>query len=392
MHAVALLVAAQVLAQTAAITLVATSSLIGFDLAADKSLATLPLALGMISGAALTLPAARLMQRRGRRAGFLAGAFCGLACALLAVLALRWHSLPLFVLASMLGGAYQACFQFYRFAATEAVDASRRPRVLSLVVSAGIVAALAGPALASLATSGNAHAFEYAYLLLAALAAVALLLLWRLRLPAPQPRAAGAAPPRPVRELVAQPVFVTALTASAVGVGVMSMIMSATPLAMQLCGLPRSESPQVIRWHMLGMFVPSLFSGDLIRRLGVYPVLLLGTAMLALQWLVSSSGVTLAHFTAGLLLLGIGWNFLYVGGSTLLARAWRPGEEGTVQAMHDAVVYVLASAASWTAGALLTAAGWKAVNLLALPALAAVSLVVVAQWRRAGASVIGGAR
>ena len=385
MHAVALLIAAQVLAQTASIALFATSALIGFDLAADKSLATLPVALGMISGAALTLPAARLMQRRGRRVGFLAGAWFGLGCALLAVLALRLQSLPLFLLASVLGGAYQACFQFYRFAATEAVDAPRRPRVLSLVVSAGIVAALAGPALARLATSGLAHGFEYAYLLMAMLAVVALALLWRLRLPPPALPAAGAAAPRPLRELVSQPVFLTALTASSVGVAVMSMIMTATPLAMQLCGLPRSQSPQVIQWHMLGMFVPSLFSGELIRRLGVYPVLLSGAALLGLQWLVSNAGQTLVHFTIGLLLLGIGWNFLYVGGSTLLAKAWRPGEEGTVQAAHDLTVYVLASVASWSAGALLTAASWTAVNLMAVPAVLLAGMVVAIQWRRAGA-------
>jgi uncharacterized membrane protein len=221
---------------------------------------------------------------------------------------------------------------------------------------------------------------------------VALALLSRLRLPAAPPRAAGTAAPRPLRELVAQPVFLTALTASAVGVSVMSMIMSATPLAMQLCGLPRSASPQIIQWHMLGMFVPSLFSGEVIRRLGVYPVLAMGVAILGLQLLVSTSGLTLGHFAVGLLLLGIGWNFLYVGGSTLLARAWRPGEEGPVQAMHDMTVYALASIASWSSGALLTAAGWNAVNLLATPAVLLTGLVIIVQWRRrTGLSATGSA-
>lgn len=384
-----MLVVAQILAQTAAIAVVATSALIGFDLAANKALATLPAALGMFTGAALTIPASMWMQRHGRRSGFLIGAGCGIFCATLAVLALRQRSFLLFTIANMLAGAYQACFQFYRFAATESVAAERRPRVLSLVVSAGLVAAVAGPSLARLAASGGVRATEQAYGILALVALLAFGILSRLQLPRPV-RAANAAPPRPLRELVTQPVFLTALASSTVGVGVMSMIMTATPLAMEWCGLPRSRSPLVIQWHMLGMFVPSLFTGDLIRRFGVLPIMLLGALAFAAQLLVSISGISVTHFVIGLLLLGIGWNFLYVGGSTLLARAWRPGEEGAVQAAHDVTVYAIASVASWSAGAVLSARGWTAVNLLAAPAVLLVAVLIVVQWwPRSGISTQG---
>jgi MFS family permease len=375
-----LLIVAQILAQTAAITFVALSALIGYDLADNKALATLPLAIGMVAGAALTIPAAGFMQRFGRRPGFQLGAVAGLCSAGFAVAALHWRNFALFLMASAAAGAYQACFQFYRFAAAEAVEAAQRSRVLSFVVSGGIVAAFTGPAVARLALAGDQAGYEHSFIVLGVLAVSALLLLSRLpaRTLISRP---GHGAVRSFSVLVAQPVFLTALTSSAVGVAVMSMIMSATPLAMQYCGLPRALSPTVIQWHMIGMFVPSLFTGEVIKRFGVLPTMLCGAFILLLQIAVSTAGVTYPHFATGLLLLGVGWNFLYIGGSTLLARASRSGEEGRVQAMHDMAVYALASLATTFSGGLLTAWGWNVLNFAAVPALAVVLLAIGLQWR-----------
>ena len=386
-RALPLLIAAQVLAQTSTITLISISALIGFDLAADKSLATLPVAASMLSGAALTIPASLLMARIGRRGGFTLGAMAGLACALLAVVALRRHSFGLFISASVCSGAYQAFFQFYRFAATDAAAPERRSRVLSLVVSGGIVAAFAGPALARYATRGETSDFGTTFQVLAVLALIAVAVLWALPASLRVPRAASAATVRDWPTLLRQPLFLTALCGSAVGMSVMVTVMTSTPLAMQWCGIPRALSPTVIQWHMLGMFVPSLFVGDLIRRFGVLNIMLCGAVLLLAQCLVAVSGVSYAHFVVALALLGLGWNFLYVGGSSLLAQAWRPGEESRLQGAHDLVVFTLASLGSLSSGALLQWSGWNAVNLLALPAIAVAAVVIVVQWRLRGAPV-----
>jgi len=376
-----LLIAAQMLAQTAAIALVATSALVAFELADNKALATLPVALSMVTGAALMVPASLFMQRFGRRPGFALGATFGIASGLVAALALWRESFLWFALANMLAGGYQAFAQYYRFAATEAVSVERQARVLSLVISGGIVAAFAGPTLARLGERGGVASFIEMYLTLAALAVVAMLLLSRLRLPLPLPRAQRPAT-RATGEILRQPVFLTALAGSGAGFIVMTTIMSSTPLAMQLCGLPLTASATVIQWHMLGMFVPSLFVGDLIRRFGVLQIMTAGALIVLLQIAINLNGISYGHFIVGLTLLGVGWNFLFIGGSTLLLQAWRPGEQGRVQAAHDFVVFGLGSIGSFASGALLTASGWNAVNVVALPLLVLALIMIARYWRR----------
>jgi MFS family permease len=378
-----LLIAAQVLGQTASITLVAISALVAYSLASNPGLATLPIAVGMVASAGLMMPASLLMQRYGRRAGFVAGAGCGVLCAASAVLAVRWHSFPLFLLANALAGAYQACAQFYRFAAIESVAIAQRARAVSWVVSGGIVAAFSGPALARLAGQGDSLAFQRVFVMLGALALLALLLLWRLHLPAPV-NSHDDVPPRPLRALVLQPVFLTAVTASTAGFGIMSSIMTATPLAMGLCGLPLTLAAGVIQWHMLGMFVPSLFVGELIRRTGVLRVMAVGAVLLMIAIAVARRGQALQNFYIALTLLGMGWNFLYIGGTTLLAEAWRPGEQARVQASHDLTVFGVASLGAFYSGRLLDSAGWNSVTIFMLPllALAVVMMLWLARHRR----------
>jgi MFS family permease len=383
---VALLVAAQILGQTASITLVAISALVAFALASQPGLATFPIALSMVASAAFMMPASLFMQRFGRRPGFMLGAFCGALCGLCAVLAVRSHSFPLFLVASGFAGAYQAFAQFYRFAAIESVVLAQRARAVSWVVSGGIVAAFSGPALARLAGQGDVAAFEWVFAALTVLALLALLLSSQLQLPTLLAHKDDAQP-RPLGALIAQPVFLTAVAASTAGFGIMSSIMTATPLAMGLCGLPLGLAAGVIQWHMLGMFVPSLFVGELIRRAGVLRIMAVGVVVLLAAVVAARQGQALWNFYSALTLLGIGWNFLFIGGTTLLTEAWRPGEQARVQACHDLTVFAVASCGAFYSGRLLDSAGWNRVTIFMLPLLAlAVAMMWLMARRRAVAN------
>jgi predicted MFS family arabinose efflux permease len=214
-----------------------------------------------------------------------------------------------------------------------------------------------------------------------ALALLAIVVVALLRLPPPALPEAGTLA-RSVAVLIAQPVFLTALAASVAGYGVMSIIMSATPLAMQLCGLSRASSSDVIQWHMLGMFAPSLFAGDVLRRIGMVKFLSCGALLMGGAILAALNGQDLAHFYIALTLLGVGWTFLFIGGSTLLAQAWRPGEQAKVQAAHDFVVFGVASCGTFFSGRVLTGRGWSSVNTLTLPLLLLAAVMIVVHWRR----------
>jgi predicted MFS family arabinose efflux permease len=216
---------------------------------------------------------------------------------------------------------------------------------------------------------------------MALLAALAMLLLSQLQLPLLLHRPRNQ-PVRPLWELVTQPLFLTAVSASTAAFAIMSSIMSATPLAMQLCGLPLTSATSVIQWHMLGMFVPSLFVGDLIRRLGELRVMSLGAALLLVAIMVARQGQAAANFYVALCLVGAGWNFMFIGGSTLLVRAWRPGEEATVQASHDLTVFAVGSFGAFYAGRVLDNAGWNRVNVFMLPLLAVALLMMFLTARR----------
>jgi MFS family permease len=384
-HNLALLIAAQILLQTTGISLIAISALLAFDLANDKSLSTLPVALGLIVSAVMMTPAALFMQRHGRKAGFLLGASAGLASAAAAWLAVQRHSFALFLLANVLFGCYQACAQYYRFAAAEASTPADRPRAISAVVAAGLLAAFTGPALARLASAG-APGFTQIFAVQLALALLALLALCWLKLPPMAQPAPGGG--RPLAGIVRQPVFVAAVACSAAGYGVMAATMSATPLAMQICGYTVAGAASVIQWHMLGMFAPAFFSGGLLARFGIVPVLLAGMLALGAAVIVAVSGQQLWQFYVALTLLGMGWNFLYVGGSTLLIQAWRPGEQARVQASHDLTVFTVGSLGSFLSGRVLNSAGWNSVNLFTLPLLAVAALMLIVYWRARRTSAV----
>lgn len=383
---VLLLAGAQALFQTATIMLLTMAALVGQMLADDKRLATLPVAMSVAATALCLIPAALLMQRYGRKKGFLFGILCGAVAGLGSAYALYIGSFWLLVGASMLMGTYQSFAQYYRFTAADVARPEFKSRAISWVIAGGVVAAIAGPNLARYTHDLGSMPFLFSYLLLASLSLVAALLVMALRLPSPQGQAATQATPRPLREIMRQPVFMTALIGSSVGFGVMVMVMTATPLAMQFCGQPLAAATNVIQWHVLGMFVPSFFTGNLIRRFGVLQVMLCGVVLLGLHVLIALSGNEYLHFLSGLVVLGIGWNFMFIGGTSLLVQSYRPGEQARAQAAHDFLMFAVVSLGSFSAGGLLNAWGWQAVNLAALPflAIAATALLWLQGLRRRG--------
>lgn len=370
-----LLAGAQALFQTVSVMVMTLSALTGQQLAGDKSLATLPVAMMMVAAAATMIPASMLMQRFGRRTGFLLGTALGCLAGLCAAAAIWLHSFWLFVFANMLVGGYQGFAQYYRFAAADVASAGFRSRAISWVIAGGVVAALAGPNLARATQGVGPLPYMASYFMASVLSILALLVVTRIAVPpAAQTQAHGAA--RPLSAILRQPVFVTALIGSSVGYGVMIMVMTATPLAMQLCGQSLGASATVIQWHVLGMFLPSFFTGNLIRRYGVLTIMGSGIVLLGGHVAVALSGIAFLHFLSGLILLGVGWNFLFIGGTTLLTEAYNPAERAKTQAAHDFLMFAAVSLGSFSAGGLLNTWGWRSVNLTTLPFLGA-SLVAV---------------
>lgn len=382
---VAILAAAQALFQTASVLVMTIGGLAGGQVASIASLATAPIAAMFLGTAAATFPASLWMAKAGRRAGFLAGALLGLAGGLVAALGLSLHSLVILSLGTFLVGCYQGFAQFYRFAAAEVSDAAFRPRAISLVLAGGVVAAIAGPWLARVGGPLLDPSYAGSFLFLAAASlAAAVLLIW-LRVPMPAAVASGE-PARPLREIVRQPAYLVALFGAATGFGVMILAMTATPPAMLQHRHGLADATLVIQLHVLGMFLPSFFTGSLIARYGVLRVMLSGVALLAGHVLLTLTGTGFYSFASALVLLGVGWNFLFVGGTTLLTGTYRPSERGRAQATNDMSIYVVGLGASLAAGALLKLLGWQAMNLVLLPWLAAVALAIVWLGSRAPAA------
>jgi MFS family permease len=372
-----LLAGAQALAQTTSVVVITIAGVVGLGLAPNRSLATLPVAMTLTGTAITLIPASWLMQRLGRRAGFLLGAALGCLAGLVAAIAVREHSFALFLLAALLVGGYSGFAQYYRFAAADVASDAFRGRAISWVVSGGIVAAIAGPAIVRLTDDLAAPPFLATYLALIALGILALFFISRLVLPpARAPHSEG--PARPLWQIVRQPVFLTALAGSTVGFSVMTTVMTATPIAMLMCGQTVADSTVVIQWHVLGMYVPSLFTGSLIRRFGVLGVMGCGIALLGAHVAIALSGIEFLHFVSGLTLLGVGWNFLFVGGTTLLTQAYRPAERAKAQATHDFIMFSVVTLGSFSAGALLEGWGWRAVNFTVLPLLFVAGVAVTA--------------
>lgn len=355
----------------------AIAGLAGATVASRPEFATAPVAAMFLGTALFTLPASLWMSRVGRRAGFIAGAALGTFGGVVAAAGLWAQSLVLVCVGTFLVGGYQGFAQFYRFAASEVAKPEFRPKAISYVLAGGIVAAVLGPLLGK--WGGPLLSSEYAgsFLLLAATSLFATVLLTRLRIPAPRAAGHDGPAPRALAVIAAQPAYFVALLAAATGYGVMILAMTATPLAMLHHRHGLADATTVIQLHVLGMFLPSFFTGALIARLGVLRIMLAGVALLAGHVVVTLTGTGFYSFAAALILLGVGWNFLYVGGTTLLTTTYSASEKGAAQALNDLSIFVIALVCSLAAGALLRALGWQMLNAILLPWLAATALALV---------------
>ena len=370
----ALMLSAIVLAMTLA-------AILGNMLAPDKALATLPVAAMVVGTALASLPASMLMRRLGRRAGFQIGAVLGVGGSILSAMALYQGDFVAFVIGHVLLGSYQGFANYYRFAAVEAAGPDRAGKAISLVVAGGVVAAFLGPQLALWGRDWiGGQIFVGSYLAQGVLSLLALALLARLDLPKVSTAHPGVA--RPLREILAQPVLRVSIFGAAIGYAVMIMVMTATPLAILGCGLPGTSVTPVIQWHVVGMFAPSFFTGSLIQRYGAPRIMQIGFLLLLGNVALALSGVEFLHFLSALILLGVGWNFAFIGGTALLAQTYRPAEQLKVQAANEFSVFGLVALATLSAGWLYDRFGWVTLNLAVVPLLVAALIATVNIERR----------
>jgi MFS family permease len=361
-----LLACCQALLLTNSVTLVAIGALAGYALAPDKNLSTIPNTLYVIGIAAATFPASLWMKRVGRRAGFLSGIAIGLVGAVVATFAIYTANFALLCVGHGLLGAYNAFGQYYRFAAADVASAEFRPQAISLVMAGGIVGGILGPELSKHTIDLAQPTFLLTYASLLVFGLLAAAIVSQLQVP-PTKESSSDAPARDLGEIVRQPRFAVAVIVGALGYAVMNFLMTATPLAMRFCGHPYGAAAGVIAAHVVGMFAPSFVTGSLIKRFGVVNVMGAGVVVMIACVAVALSGQAVAHFWWALVLLGIGWNFMYVGGTTLLTESYRPSEKAKAQGFNEITVFAVQAVSAFSSGYLVNAAGWDLLNYIALP-------------------------
>lgn len=354
-------------------TLLASSAMVGLALAGHKSLATMPLALLFLAQMATTIPASLYMARVGRRLGFMTSALLGLAGAAFATAGVINANFSIFCLGTTLIGMFNGFGQYYRFTAAEVAPEDYRSRAISYVLVGGVIAAFAGPNLANWSRHSLTAEFAGSYACLIGLYLLAFGFASLLQIPKPAAvsRSKGG---RPLSVIARQPAYLAAVASAMVGYGVMNFIMIATPLAMQGYAHAFSDTAFVIQWHILGMFVPSFFTGHLIRRFGTANIMLAGILLLGLCVWINFAGTTVTHFWSALVLLGLGWNFLFVGATTLLTETYAPVEKAKAQALNDFIVFGTVTITSFSSGAVQHALGWQTINMAVIPFLLLVGI------------------
>lgn len=357
---IARLTLAQALAGANAVVVYAIGAIVGHTLAPSKMLATLPISIFVVGMAVWILPSGAIARRHGRRASFLVGAGCGVLIGLLAATAVLLQSFWLFCVATFFGGVYAAVVLSFRFAAADGVEPALRPRALSFVMGGGVAAGVFGSQLISGTADWWApHTFAATFLAQSVAAALSAVVLWGVKLP--MPTAAETAQGRPLGELAAQPAFVTAVICGAVSYMLMNFLMTAAPLAMHLCGHPQQASTLGLQWHVIAMYGPSFFTGRLIGRFGARRIVLVGLVLIGAAVAIGLTGIEVAHFWLTLILLGLGWNFGFVGASALVLECHRPEERTRVQSLNDFLVFGTMAVGSWASGGLLAAYDWNTV-------------------------------
>jgi MFS family permease len=378
------LAVAQALAGANSTVVYATGAIVGATLAPSNALATMPISIFVVGMAACTLPAGVIVQRHGRRAAFLAGTGCGVLTGVLAAAAMVIGSFWLFCAATFFGGAYAAVVLSFRFAAADCAPPERRARALSAVMAGGVFAGVIGPQLVTYTMNlWPPYMFAATFLAQAAVAAISAIVLLGVRLP--MPTQAEAASGRRLGAVARQPRFITAVICGAVSYLLMNFLMTAAPLAMKMCGLSQASSNLGIQWHVIAMYVPSFFTGRLITRFGAGRVVAAGFALIAASAGVGLTGVSVPYFWLALILLGLGWNFGFVGASALVLECHRPEERTRVQSLNDFIVFGTMVIGSFLSGGLLTSYGWASIlELSFVPLALAVVALGVTSLRRPG--------
>lgn len=380
------LAAAQALTGANSAVIFATGSIVGAALAPDMSLATVPLSMYVVGLAAGTLPTGAISRRFGRRWAFVIGTGLGTLTGLIGSFAILHASFALFCLATFLGGLYGSVAQSYRFAAADGASAAYRPKAVSWVMAGGVFAGVLGPQLVQWTMDiWSPYLFAFSFLVQAAVALIAMGIVAGVDMPKPAP--ADLHGGRPLLTIVTQPRFIAAALCGVISYPMMNLVMTSAPLAMKMCGLSLSDSNFGIQWHIVAMYGPSFFTGALIARFGAPKIVAAGLLLEAGAAAIGLSGITAMHFWATLIVLGVGWNFSFIGASALVLETHRPQERNKVQAFNDFLVFGMMAIGSFSSGQLLANYGWSAVNMVVFPPVAlglvALSLASWARRRRA---------
>jgi len=375
---------AQTLGGSSGPIVISLGGLVGQELSTDPAIVTLPVSLYNLGLALGTLPAAFIMRRFGRRSGYLLGAATGLVAGLIAALGIYWASFWVFSLGTFVGGFYASYVQSYRFAAADGVSGPLKGVAISSVMVGGLAAAILGPQLV-IWTRESIPAVPYAgsFLSQAALALLAIPVLLLLRSPersgTPQAQKSDG---RPLSEILRSPRYILAVAAGVVSYGLMTFVMTAAPVAMVHMGHSVGNAALGIQWHVLAMFGPSFITGRLMARFGKERVTALGLAIIGVSAMVALSGTEIVQFWVSLTLLGIGWNFGFLGATAMVTDCHSPEERSKVQGTNDFIVFGIVALASFSSGALLTSSGWAALNWLVFPAVALILVPLIWRIRR----------
>ncbi|MCW5694465.1 MAG: MFS transporter [Pseudolabrys sp.] len=369
------LAVAQALAGGNNTVIVSTASIVGSMLAPDKGLATLPIT-GMVIGMWIgSLPLGWLARRFGRRNALQVGSFFGVISGLVSCYAVIHASFAILVLGTFFGGLYAAAHVSYRFAAADTASERMRAKVVSWVLAGGVFAAVIGPQLVIFTKDLlPPYVFAASYIGQSICAVIAAVVLSFVRIPRMAPVHASAS--RPLGEILRMPRFVVAVACGVVSYGVMNLVMTSAPLAMVGCGHSVTDAALGIQWHVLAMYAPSFFTGTLIARFGVERITGLGLVITLASAAIGVAGLTVAHFWAGLILLGIGWNFTFIGATTMVTQCHRPEERTKVQSFNDFMIFGCMAVTSFSSGQFLALFGWEAINELAMPILAAAAALL----------------
>ena len=357
------------------VTFIAINGLVGLALAPLGWMATLPVMGYVVGGALSTGLVARTQRLFGRKASFQLGLVVAVASALLCCYAAYSKNFWLLVAATVVAGFYNANAQLYRFAAAELALPEFREKAVSLVMAGGLLGAVAGPNLAVFTRNLTPVPFAGAYLALAGVALLAMVLLAFIEFP-PPPDVKASGGGRPLSEIMRQPVFIVAAAAGALGYGVMNLLMAATPIAMQICGLPFSDVALVLEWHVIGMFAPGFFTGHLIKRFGTLPIMAVGLVLNLICVAIALSGVDFKQFLVALFLLGLGWNFIFTASTTLALTAYRPEEKDKAQGALNFCVFAVLALSSLASGVLVTTRGWALLNMGSLLPLGVTAIAI----------------